>query len=196
MRKLVFVTSNAGKAHEARERLEPLGFEVEQRDLDILEVQADDLDVVATEKARAAATNLRGPFFLEDAGLFVAGLRGFPGVYSAPTFRTIGCEGLLRLMRGMRAGRNAEFRAVIAYHEPKTALRLFRGACAGTIATRARGDQGFGFDPIFVPDGGDGRTFGEMEAEAKNLVSHRGRALDAFAAFLATKGAQRERGKR
>lgn len=194
MRRLVFVTGNAGKAHEAKERFEPLGITVVQRDLRLVEVQADDLETVAREKARCAAEKIRGPFFLEDAGLFVPALRGFPGVYSAHAFRTIGCEGVLRLMRGIRAGRNAEFRAVIAYQEIDRKVRLFTGECHGTIATKMRGDLGFGFDPIFVPDDGHGRTFGESSAEEKNEVSHRGRALDALAAHLSRKSAHLEHG--
>lgn len=188
-RRLVFVTGNAGKAHEARERFEPLGIAVVQRDLKLLEVQADDLVTVAREKARSAAEKVRGPFFLEDAGLFIPSLRGFPGVYSAHAFKTIGCEGILQLMRGIRAGRNAAFRAVVAYHEPGRKVRLFTGECHGTITTKMRGDLGFGFDPIFVPDDGDGRTFGESSAEEKNKVSHRGRALDALAAHVSRKSA-------
>lgn len=177
------MTGNPAKAEEARAALKPLGIEVEARRVPHPEVQADSLEEVARERALWLHARLQEPFFVEDAGLFVEALRGFPGVYSAYAFRTLGCNGLLRLLAG-NAGRGARFEAVIAYIEPRlTSPFLFKGVCPGRVAGEARGAGGFGFDPVFVPEGRE-RTFAEMGAEEKGGLSHRGRALARFAAWL------------
>jgi XTP/dITP diphosphohydrolase len=122
------------------------------------------------------------PYFVEDAGLLVETLRGFPGVYSAQAFRTIGNEGLLRLLSDAR-DRSASFRAVVAYVDGPRPPRMFTGDIHGRIARTPRGHNGFGFDPIFVPEG-HRRTFAQMGPEEKNRLSHRARALDRLARHL------------
>lgn len=193
-RRLVFVTGNRGKAAEARAKLAPLGFRVEQRDLRLAEIQASSLEEVASWKVQQAARRIRAPFFLEDAGLFVDALNGFPGVYSSYAHATLGCSGLLRLLASIET-RAATFRAVMVYVVPPRRPRFFVGECRGRIAREERGSRGFGFDPVFVPEEGDGRTFAELAPRDKNRLSHRGRALDALAAHLATELARKTRGK-
>lgn len=181
--KLTFVTGNKGKAHEAGVALAPLGIEVVQRDLQPVEIQADTLEEIALAKCEALVGRLDPPFIVDDGGLFVRALKDFPGAYSAFTLRTIGVPGILRLMDGV-ADRRAHFAAVVGYHDGEHA-RTFAGRCDGSLTTSPRTTgHGFGFDPIFVPDG-ESLTFGELPAEKKNAYSHRGRALARFAAHLA-----------
>lgn len=181
---LRFVTGNKGKVEEARAALQPLGIALEQVALPHPEVQADTLEEVARERARWLRGKVPEPFFVDDAGLFVDALRGFPGVYSAYVHRTLGWQGLLTLLAGQR-DRRARFACALAHMGAGAAEpRLFRGECVGRIAEEPRGAQGFGFDPVFVPEGHD-RTFAQMGPEEKDPLSHRGRALAAMAASFA-----------
>lgn len=187
MPRIAFVTSNKGKLEEARDRLALVGRDVEQLDLKAVEIQADSLEEVARAKAEWVAARHEGPFFVDDAGLFVDALHGFPGVYSAFALKTIGVDGVLRLMRGV-ADRGARFEAVIAYREPDHPLALFKGVALGTLADAPRSaGHGFGFDPVFVP-AGRSETFAELPTAVKNSLSHRGRALDQLVAHLAARG--------
>jgi XTP/dITP diphosphohydrolase len=174
------VTSNNGKAREFAEALIGLPFIVERVDLSYKEVQADTLDEVAMASAQAilALDEVEPPFMLEDAGLFVDALEGFPGVYSAYVFQTVGCQGILRLLEG-HEDRGATFESRIALCMDKSEVELVDGTCTGTISTATRGIGGFGFDPIFIPDGME-LTFAEMDLPEKQAVSHRGRAMDAL----------------
>ncbi|HJQ94051.1 MAG TPA: RdgB/HAM1 family non-canonical purine NTP pyrophosphatase [Candidatus Thermoplasmatota archaeon] len=183
--RLTFVTGNAGKARELRGQMAPLGVEVVQDDRGYPEVQAASLAEVAEAGARhLLASGLRPPFLLEDSGLFVAALRGFPGVYSRHTLDTIGCAGLLKLLADVeQETRTAAFRAHLLYVDAAGAMHGFEGTCPGRISERAAGTGGFGFDPVFQPRGHD-RTFAEMDAEEKAGLSHRGQAVRAFLGFL------------
>lgn len=181
---ITFVTGNAGKVRELQALLEPLGLSVAQDAGGYPEVQADTLAEVAAEGARHLLGRLAPPFLLEDSGLFVDALRGFPGVYSRHALDTIGPAGILSLMAGVPAGRRgAEFRTHLLYVDGAGRLHGFDGACRGHIADGARGSAGFGFDPVFVPEG-EARTFAEMDAAAKNRLSHRGRAVRLFLEHL------------
>ena len=180
--KLVFVTGNKGKAHEAQTALAPLGIEVEARDLKPVEIQGDALEEIARAKCEVLAGKVEGPFIVDDGGLFVHALKDFPGQYSAFILRTLGVPGILKLMEGVE-DRRARFAAVVAYHDGKD-VRVFPGRCDGRLAHAPRSTgHGFGFDPIFVPDGEE-KTFAELPAEAKNRMSHRGRALAGLVAHL------------
>lgn len=173
--RLRFVTGNPGKAAEAAVGLQSFGIEVVAYHAPTLEIQADTLEAVARTKAESVRGRVPPPYFVEDAGLFLHGLAGFPGIYSAHAYRTLGCEGLLRLLRP-RDSRRATFRAVIALVEGGAPPRLFAGQVRGRLATRAGGAGGFGFDPVFVADG-QTRTFAQLPAAEKSRISHRGRAL-------------------
>lgn len=182
MRSLRFVTGNAGKAAEAASALAGVAT-VERVDVPVIEVQADELGVVAWHKASALLGRVREPYFVDDGGLFVDALKGFPGVYSAPTLKSIGAAGILRLMEGV-ADRRARFECVVGYVDGGE-VKLFKGRCDGHIADAPRSTgHGFGFDPIFVP-AGDKRTFAEIPTEEKNAMSHRGKALAELRKVLA-----------
>ncbi len=185
---LKFVTTNPGKFHEVAGLLAPRGLRVEQVDRAYPEVQADDLGEVASFALRWLAPDIPGDFFVDDSGLFVDPLGGFPGVYSSYAFRTLGPKGLLRLLEGGK-GRDARFETVIGLHLGG-GENLLRGSCAGNIALEPRGSSGFGFDPIFIPEGHQ-RTFAEMSVEEKNKISHRGRAASQLVEALGGRDSRR-----
>ena len=176
MKELYFITSNKGKVREATEKLRPLGFSVMQKDLGYPEVQADSLEEVAQQGIEYVRAKFNQAFMLEDAGLFIDALQGFPGVYSKYVFFTIGLPGILRLLQGVE-NRKAVFRSVYAYSEPGKKPVIVVGECNGTISTKQRGKHGFGYDPLFIPKGSE-KTFGEMTIEEKNQYSHRAKALE------------------
>ncbi|MFW6437217.1 MAG: non-canonical purine NTP pyrophosphatase [Halococcoides sp.] len=193
---LTFVTGNAGKVREARAYL---ARDIEQVSHDYVEIQSPDLERIAARGAREAYAYVGGPVFVEDSGLFVESLAGFPGPYSAYVEDTVGIEGVAAL----GADSPATFRSVIAFcdgsgfeRDPPAVdpgeghtvvagvdapVAVFEGRVEGTIV-EPRGSGGFGYDPIFEFEG---ETFAERTTEAKNEVSHRGRALETFAEWLA-----------
>jgi XTP/dITP diphosphohydrolase len=177
---LLFITSNPGKVKEARKYLEPLDMNVKQVNFGYPEIQADTLEEVAEYGAKWLSERIDGPFFLDDSGLFVEALKGFPGVYSAYAYKTLGIRGILKLLEGVE-NRRAYFKSIVAYWDGK--VHLFTGKVEGEITMEPHGRGGFGFDPIFKPSGFE-RTFAEMTTEEKNRISHRGRALAAFAEWL------------
>ncbi|QCS41500.1 XTP/dITP diphosphatase [Natrinema versiforme] len=175
-----FVTGNDGKVREAREYLS--GIEpVEQIEYDYTEVQSDSLAEIAAHGAGEAYAELGSdePVLVDDAGLFVDALGGFPGPYSAYVEDTVGVERLWRLA-SEEENRRAKFRTVLAYAD-ENGTETFSGSVAGTLIA-PRGEGGFGYDPIFEYNG---QTMAEMSTEEKNAISHRGRALADFAEWYA-----------
>lgn len=173
---LRFVTGNAHKVEEVRAVLdEP----VEQVAYDYTELQADTLEEIATAGARESFEQLTGddPLIVEDSGLAIEALGGFPGPYSAYVESTLGIERVWQLTRPER-DRSARFESVIAYTDGST-VRTFTGRVEGAIVA-PRGSGGFGYDPIFEVEG---RTLAERSIEEKNALSHRRRAVDAFATW-------------
>ena len=171
---LRYVTSNPGKAREAEDYL---GDDVDAVDLTYPEIQADTLEPIAAAGAEAAYDALAGddPVSVDDAGLFIEALGGFPGPYSSYVEDTVGIERVGELARA-ESNRSAMFRCVIAYTDGSVA-KTFEGKVRGRIV-EPRGSGGFGYDPIFAH--GE-QTFAEMETAEKNARSHRGRALERFA---------------
>ena len=175
-----FVTGNEGKAREAREYLDGITA-VNQVEYDYTEIQHDSLEEIAAHGAQEAYEALGDtePVLVDDAGLFVEALDGFPGPYSAYVEDTVGVERLWRLVEG-EENRRAHFKTVLAYAD-EDGVETFEGSVAGTIVA-PRGEGGFGYDPIFEYNG---RTMAEMSTEEKNAISHRGRALATFAEWYA-----------
>ena len=172
MTRVTFVSTNPGKFREVRDVLAPYGVSVRWVRRELPEPQTDDLATVVRTKL-AAVRDVRGPVLVEDSGLFIPSLGGFPGVYSAHFLRIWRFGPIFELLAHRR--RAAYFRSVIGLRTPR-GTRLFEGEVHGAIARKAAGRHGFGYDPIFVPRGWT-RTFGEAPAEEKNAISHRGRAL-------------------
>lgn len=182
---VIFATQNDGKFREVREKFRRIGIEVKRYDKGYPEIQADTLEEVAIYGIKYLSKRIDKPFFLEDAGLFIKSLNGFPGVYSAYVFKKIGCDGILKLMEGV-TDREAMFKSVVAYKERGKRVRIFVGECKGRISTEKRGSKGFGFDPIFYPEGAT-KTFGEMDASEKNMYSHRGKSIQMLIEYLTEK---------
>jgi XTP/dITP diphosphohydrolase len=175
------VTSNIHKFHEARRVLSEYKIATAMlKKVDAVEIQDDDIESVAKASAVDAAEKCNLPVVVEDAGLFVEALKGFPGPYSSYVYRTVGNDGVLKLMVNV-ADRRAYFKSVVAFLSPEMDTPLcFIGEVKGTIVEEKRGAQGFGFDPIFKPSGSS-KTFAEMTVEEKNERSHRASAFRKFA---------------
>jgi len=137
-----FVTSNKGKFAEAR----GIFGDLEQKDIGYTEIQADTLEEVAIFGMKEVSSRLQGPVMLEDAGLFIEALHGFPGVYSAYVQKTIGNDGILRLMEGV-VDRRAFFKSVVVYAEPGLEPQMFKGTVHARIGYEARGSLGFATIP-------------------------------------------------
>lgn len=189
MRRLVLASGSPGKLAELRRLLE--GLDVEAVPYSALTgtplppETGRTFEENASLKAIAAARATGLVALADDSGLCVDALGGAPGVCSAryagdgaTDFQRV--EKLLRAMEGVPPEqRGALFVCVIAVASPRGEVRLLRGECRGSIAMEARGTGGFGYDPVFIPEG-DSRTFAEMSKEEKDAVSHRGRALAAL----------------
>jgi XTP/dITP diphosphohydrolase len=191
-RRLVLGTGNPGKVEELRTLLADLSVELVpgsslEAPPDVVE-DADTLAGNARKKAEAYRAAAGLPALADDTGLEVAALDGRPGVRTA---RFAGPDAtpddnkrkLLDVLDGVD-DRRARFRTVVALVDDTGQAHTFEGVCEGTITLAPRGDGGFGYDPLFRPDGHD-ETFAEMPPAAKNEISHRRKALDALRAFLA-----------
>jgi XTP/dITP diphosphohydrolase len=179
-----FATGNINKYKEARSILRNYGIAVGMLKLKGDEIQSDSLQEIAENSAKYAFSRSGLPIFVEDAGLFVDALSGFPGPYAAYAYKTIHNGGIVKLMENV-VDRRATFRSVISYcdEENPSKPQSFMGECKGIITTaerRAEGKSGFGFDPIFQPDGSNA-TFAEMTIAEKNGYSHRASAVRKFA---------------
>ncbi len=181
------VTSNQGKVEELTSILEPFGHNASQLDISCPEIQASTLEEVVDfglEWLHNQGT--KSPLVIDDAGVFVDELKGFPGVYSRYVYDTISPKGLLKQMEGIE-NRAASFKCVLGLLLEDGSTHKFVGECNGNIIHEIRGDGGFGYDPIFIPDGSD-RTFAELLPEEKNEISHRGRAMKNLLSFISEKG--------
>ena len=177
MKDVRFVTQNRAKVLELQARAKPFGLEIIHVDAAYPELQADTLEEVVKFGLTYCSRNFAAPLIIEDSGLFVDALNGFPGPFSSYVYRTIGSRGVVKIAG---EGAPARFESLIGcyYHDCK----LFRGHVEGSIVS-ARGSRGFGFDPIFEYKG---RTFGELTLEEKNVVSHRSRAAQLFLSWAST----------
>ncbi len=180
MRKIIFVTGNRGKLREAKDILAAKDIEVIQNDHGYPELQEDELEPIAAYGAKWAADELKMPVMVDDSGLFIHALNGFPGPYSAFVEENLGNQRVLKLMED-ETDRRATFKSVIGYCEPGGEPVVFTGTVDGNIAYEERGSGGFGYDPIFEYEG---QTFGELGDAVKNTLSHRRRALDKFFDWL------------
>lgn len=187
---LVLATANPGKVAELVDLLGDR-FTVSGRpaDLPATVEDADTLEGNALKKAREVAAAAGQAALSDDTGLFVEALDGRPGVHTArygppESGPTGGMERLLAELDGV-ADRRAHFRTVVVLVGADRSELVAHGRVDGTIAHGPSGDEGFGYDPVFVPDEGDGRTFAEMSRAEKAAISHRSRALLGLLELLA-----------
>ncbi len=198
--KLIFATANPGKLREAREILEPHGFEVvSPYALGLTKEQVDVEETGKTfeENAIIKVQNLWQltglPCFADDSGLVVDALGGAPGIYSARYASLDGSgedhnfasniDKLLHNLQGV-SDRTARFVCVVALILSEAGIKTFRGTCEGRIAYEPAGCGGFGYDPVFIADAYPDRTLAEVDEDAKNAISHRGNALAAMVEAL------------
>ncbi|WP_261664835.1 RdgB/HAM1 family non-canonical purine NTP pyrophosphatase [Deinococcus sp. Marseille-Q6407] len=179
--RVVVATSNPGKVREFAEALASLGWQLEPlpKDVEMPEETGSSYQENASLKACTIAARLGLPALADDSGLEVDALDGQPGIYSA---RFGNCANdterntyLLDKLRD-QSDRRAHFHSVVILAYPDGDLECYEGTVSGTLLEGPRGQDGFGYDPLFVPDG-DTRTFAEMSVEEKRPVSHRGLAL-------------------
>jgi XTP/dITP diphosphohydrolase len=184
-----FATGNVNKFMEARAILGSYGVAVGMLRLKGDEIQSDHLEEIASKSVQNAYNSSHLPIFVEDAGLFIDALNGFPGPYAAYVYKTIHNSGILKLLEG-KNNRSAKFQSVIAYLDNQTpSPRCFYGESSGAITPmerREKGKSGFGFAPIFQPEG-SGKTFAEMTITEKNGYSHRAMAIRRFAEWYTKK---------
>jgi XTP/dITP diphosphohydrolase len=187
--RLMCASANAHKVAEIASLLDGL-VELSTRPADVPDVVEDagTLEGNARLKAAAICTATGVAAVSDDTGLFVDSLGGAPGVdtayYAGP--EATYAENRAKLLQALEGetDRRAQFRTVVMVSYPDGSELLVEGICRGVIATEERGERGFGFDPLFVPDDGDGRTFSQMSEAEKNAISHRGRAFEALVAAL------------
>ena len=193
MKKLVFATNNPHKLEEIRailgSKLEILSLADIGCDADIHET-AETLEGNALIKAHYVYDNYKLDCFADDTGLEVDALHGLPGVHTARYAypdRHDPEANMIKLLEALRENndRNARFRTVIALIE-KGKEHLFEGVVEGVIAREKSGTQGFGYDPVFIPEGNI-KTFAELGEDIKNTISHRARAVQKLAEYLASR---------
>ena len=185
-KRILFHTGNKGKFLEASELMISRGIRLEllsdhKSEIRVIEPQMNAFNEVATSKLRQVLEQIGDEFdddwiMVEDSGLLIDELGGFPGPYSSYVYSRIGPNGILRLMDGVET-RNARYTASLSVWNGNE-IQSFEGFCEGIIALEPKGDQGFGYDPIFIPIEGDGRTFSEMTKLEKSRLSHRANALN------------------
>ncbi|HLL60271.1 MAG TPA: RdgB/HAM1 family non-canonical purine NTP pyrophosphatase [Candidatus Nitrosocosmicus sp.] len=175
---LIFITSNKGKAEEAKSILE---FPIEVYDLELDEIQSLSLEKIAIKKAEYAFKLVQKPLIVDDVGVFVHAWKGFPGPF-IKYLQQIGLDVCLKML-STETNREATVKAVIGYHDG-TLIHTFVGEVKGTISHEVKGPNGWGWDPIFIPEG-QNKTYAEMSTEEKNSISHRRKVLDELKKYLA-----------
>ena len=175
---IYFITHNPSKFDEASNLADNYELSIHWKNIEYEELQEDTLEIIAQKSCERVLEKYpelaNQTFFLEDAGLFIDSLKGFPGPYSSYVFKTLGNDGILKLMEKVE-DRNAYFKSIIAFYSRKE-IKLFNGTTKGKIIFKKQGQGGFGFDPIFEPEGCE-QTFAEMTLTTKNLYSHRQKSL-------------------
>jgi len=173
---LYFATSNRNKF---REVCRILGFEIKQVKLGIPEIQSFDLREIVRDKVKKAYERVGKPVIVEDTALYIKSWKNFPGPFIGWVVKTIGIEGICRLVGEERSARA---RACVGYYDGER-MEIFSGEVKGKIAREPRGRKRFDWDRIFIPSGFS-RTFAEMSIEEKNRISHRMKAFVKLKRFL------------
>ncbi len=174
----LFATSNKNKLREFEQIL---GTKLEQAELQLNEIQAIDVENIIEEKAKEAYRLVGKPVLVEDTGLYIAAWNSFPGALIKWLLSTTGRDGVIRML-AMEKNRRASAKTAIGFYDGSK-VHVFVGKVNGSIPDAIRGESGFGWDPIFVPNGYR-KTFAELGAKAKNRISMRSIALRKLKAYL------------
>ena len=182
---ITFITGNRNKLEEVRSILktnqEESHFIIKALDIDLPEVQGEP-EYIVQEKCKSASLQLNGPVIVEDTSLCFNALGGLPGPYIKWFMKKTGLEGLTKLILGYE-DKTIEAKCIFAYQENRESqIHYFTGITKGTLV-EPRGNMNFGWDPVFLPEGYN-ETYGEMDNETKNSISHRFKALQLLKEFL------------
>ena len=172
---LFFASSNENKFQEAERILSDLGVQINFYKTILEEIQSNDLNDIAEKKAINAYDLIQKPVIIEDDGLFINSLNGFPGPYSSYAYDTIGNKGIMNLLENSQV-RDANFVSIIAYCDNDYGVKLFESSIPGKISSVIE-KGGWGYDPIFIPDG-ESKTYANVSD--KDKFSHRSAALTKF----------------
>jgi XTP/dITP diphosphohydrolase len=170
-----FITGNKNKVREFEQMLE---VKLENEPMELDEIQSTNVEDVSIHKAHQAYEILKQPVIVEDTGLYIEDINGFPGALIKFYMRDIGCAGICSYHQLSKA--RAE--TVISYHDGNI-IRVFKGEIKGSISTKPLGDNGFGWDTIFIPEG-HSKTFAQMTTDEKNAISMRHIALNKLKSVL------------
>ena len=179
---LFFVSSNENKFREAERILSNLGVKINFSKTTLKEIQSNNLNDIAEHKAVNAYELVQKPVIIEDDGLFIDSLHGFPGPYSSYVYDTIGNEGIMKLLENSQT-RDAKFVSIIAYCDSDCDVKLFESSIPGKISSIIE-KGGWGYDPIFIPDG-ESKTYANVSD--KDKFSHRSAALTKFSNWFLDK---------
>jgi len=195
MKEIIFASHNKGKIEEIRQILTRFQIKVlssDDMELPDIEETGTTFEENALLKARGIAQLKNVPCLADDSGLCVDVLGGRPGVYSARyapnrDFKKAMEMLLCEMAETHTEDRKAHFSCVLALAYPNGDYRVFEGRVDGRIGYEQKGENGFGFDPVFIPDGYD-ETFAELGSDIKNTISHRAKALEKFTAYIEHEG--------
>ena len=179
---LFFVSSNENKFQEAERILSNFGMQINFFKTTLEEIQSNDLNDIAEQKAINAYEIVKKPIIIEDDGLFIDSLNGFPGPYSSYVYDTIGNKGIMNLLENSEV-RDAKFVSIIAYCDNDCDVKLFESSIPGKISSIIE-KGGWGYDPIFIPDG-ESKTYANVSD--KDKFSHRSAALTKFSNWFLDK---------
>ena len=185
---LFFVSSNENKFQEAERILSNLGVQINLFKTTLEEIQSNNLDDIAEQKAINAYELIQKPVIIEDDGLFINSLNGFPGPYSSYAYDTIGNKGIMNLLENFQV-RDAKFVSIIAYCDDNCDVKLFESSIPGKISSSIE-KGGWGYDPIFIPDG-ESKTYANVYD--KDKFSHRAASLTKFSNWFL--GKQKDNGQ-
>ena len=175
---LFFVSSNENKFQETERILSNFGMQINFFKTTLEEIQSNDLNDIAEQKAINAYEIVKKPIIIEDDGLFIDSLNGFPGPYSSYVYDTIGNKGIMNLLENCET-RDAKFVSIIAYCDSDCDVKLFESSIPGKISSAIE-KGGWGYDPIFIPDG-ESKTYANVSD--KDKLSHRAASLKKFSSW-------------
>jgi XTP/dITP diphosphohydrolase len=176
---LFFASSNEHKFQESERILSKLGIQINLFKTTLEEIQSNNLNDIAEKKAINAHDLIQKPVIIEDDGLFIDSLNGFPGPYSSYVYDTIGNKGIMNLLENSQI-RDAKFVAIIAYCDDDYGVKLFESSIPGKISSIIE-KGGWGHDPIFIPDG-ESKTYANVSD--KDKFSHRAASLTKFSSWF------------
>ena len=179
---LFFVSSNENKFQETERILSNFGMQINFFKTTLEEIQSNHLNDIAEQKAINAYEIVKKPIIIEDDGLFIDSLNGFPGPYSSYVYDTIGNKGIMNLLENCET-RDAKFVSIIAYCDNDYGVKLFESSIPGKISSIIE-KGGWGYDPIFIPDG-ESKTYANVSD--KDKFSHRSAALTKFSNWFLDK---------